>query len=1422
MAEINLRSYAENDGQVDAAIAHCRHILQQHPKDIDIYRLLGKTYLEGKRYGDSADIFQRVLSAIPDDFVSHIGMSIIREDEGNVDSAIWHMTRAFEANPANAAIQQEVRRLIGKRDGLEPQKVHLTRGALARIYAHGELYPQAIGELQTALKEDTERPDLQVLLADLYWRTNQRKDAAGICSQILEKLPYCRIANCITATLLQESGQIDNASIYLRRLTSLDPYFAFLKSPMEDPKTVDQDSVQVERLDWKAGQPLPTYESQQPEWVATLGSDLGPKIIGPDSDENAPGWLQSMKTVKNSSPEPVIEEDENPSVHPFAGAKPPEEAEIPTWMRDAGWSESTGETVESPITFTDKELKTLESGQIPSNNELAPAEIPDWLQEITPPESTEKPGGMEEPASKPSAEETEIPDWLNEANRESQTPSAPAAESAEETLAQKPSPGERLTPVAPQTTEKGAESIREEQPSDIPVWLEDAEPGATKTIVTWLGTKANKEPASKNKKLPDWMDGTGPINKKATPPLEAESIDQITNPQIPFPDELPKQEPVQTPDQPLIAGEEKTTSASSKAEPEIKETVEEAPDWLHMITEPEQEPPFAQITGENETPEWLQSMAEQSAKVKNVTPSTPEDLPNWLQATSSAPEEESAKEEGLPEWLHTGSEEVLESAPKSAEIPDWLANIAEESSKEPPAAEEIPELFPEMSEQPSEEEEPLPKQETDDSSLEWLRDLTEESPSEEQIPESVLGRLEQITEKPSIAEPEPIPNELDWLKDLAGEAHIPEQLEEEAPDWVEAITKKEPQPAPPESMTVKEAPEWIEAIAEEEPQPTPPESMTVKEAPERIEVVAKEEPQPIPPKSITVKEAPDWLVALTAEKKFLSEQPPSEDESAERVPVEPEPAKEKLPSEVTEERAETIEGPSLQDVGPHEEVEQITKPVIELPSRPQELKPEKPPDAISVDEAELPLAEQSDPSEMEIEGALDWLEKSAKEVLPEPEIPTVRIVQEKEIPPEEAPPEKESAIEPAAEEKEVYEFLEELAAEEAIPPTEEPPEAAAPVQETPTAPPAQEAPEAAAPVQETPTAPPAQEAPDQVVAEKPSAVVGPEIKSSISVDRILPEQPEAGMAYLDKLASVQKEPEKSAPAVEEQVEEFQAETMVESEISLPESAEESEAPTKEPAIAPQEHISPEPPAAEQPAATPPKEEQKTATIAPEAIKVEPIPATPEPEIAETASAQAVPPEEEPGAESIPHPEQEMASIDQVETLAKQSPPESEQMHPIEAIEPSTPEIDDTGVPEWLRQAAKLEEETPAEETHPPVSEPATATTAESEHLLDEPEIESKPLKELVPEQAPAITEQSDSLSQARQFLISGNIEEAIHQYNELIKKHHDYDQVIGDLKNALKRDPDSPLLWQALGDVYMQNDQLTDAVEAYQRGLEAT
>ncbi|MEK7312777.1 MAG: tetratricopeptide repeat protein, partial [Chloroflexota bacterium] len=85
MADIALRVYLEEidgmiDGnRVDEAIAHLKHILGIYPKNLEAYRLLAKALLEKNRHLDAADVFQRVLSSVPDDFISHIGMAVVRE-----------------------------------------------------------------------------------------------------------------------------------------------------------------------------------------------------------------------------------------------------------------------------------------------------------------------------------------------------------------------------------------------------------------------------------------------------------------------------------------------------------------------------------------------------------------------------------------------------------------------------------------------------------------------------------------------------------------------------------------------------------------------------------------------------------------------------------------------------------------------------------------------------------------------------------------------------------------------------------------------------------------------------------------------------------------------------------------------------------------------------------------------------------------------------------------------------------------------------------------------------------------------------------------------------------------------------------------------------------------------------------------------
>jgi cytochrome c-type biogenesis protein CcmH/NrfG len=53
----------------------------------------------------------------------------------------------------------------------------------------------------------------------------------------------------------------------------------------------------------------------------------------------------------------------------------------------------------------------------------------------------------------------------------------------------------------------------------------------------------------------------------------------------------------------------------------------------------------------------------------------------------------------------------------------------------------------------------------------------------------------------------------------------------------------------------------------------------------------------------------------------------------------------------------------------------------------------------------------------------------------------------------------------------------------------------------------------------------------------------------------------------------------------------------------------------------------------------------------------------------------------------------------------------------------------------------------------------------------------------------------------------------------LIKRRAQLPNIIEDLQTAVELNPSAANLWQALGDAYMKNDQVNDAIEAYRRGM---
>ncbi|MCL4264826.1 MAG: tetratricopeptide repeat protein [Anaerolineae bacterium] len=297
MPTITLQEYHEriekliDESMLTDAVSHCRHILDSHPSHIHTYRLLAKALLEQHDYDGASDLFQRVLSADPNDFVAHVGLSIVRAEESQVEDALWHLQRAFEIEPYNAAIQEELRRHYAQFSDMAIDRIPLSSGALARLYIKGELYQQAVQELRHAVQNSQDRVDLEVLLAEALWRNEQRVDAEEMCLNVLQKLPNCIAVNAILSEIWLQTGRIGESQKYLRRLlnlTSMDKESLNLDTAVGRAFRADgapplPEKVEIEfKGDGVAVMPTATTAGKGPsaDWMndVTFDSDMGEKF----------------------------------------------------------------------------------------------------------------------------------------------------------------------------------------------------------------------------------------------------------------------------------------------------------------------------------------------------------------------------------------------------------------------------------------------------------------------------------------------------------------------------------------------------------------------------------------------------------------------------------------------------------------------------------------------------------------------------------------------------------------------------------------------------------------------------------------------------------------------------------------------------------------------------------------------------------------------------------------------------------------------------------------------------------------------------------------------------------------------------------------------------------------------------------------
>ncbi|MBX7214023.1 MAG: tetratricopeptide repeat protein [Thermoflexales bacterium] len=317
------------EGEPRQALARCSDLLTSYPDAVRPLRLRAQAFDALSNFQRAAADYARVLEIIPTDVASMVNLALCLQDLHKHAEALTLARQALEYEPLN----DDALRLVEEGGEDVPERGRLLR--LRQKFEAGSVR-KAIAELSAVAETETDRPDLQQILAEWRARSDAPIAAAETCQRLLDDQPDCLVAHALLTQSWARAGAEVLAIEHRLACARLDPDFRALQTalpatpilaPIDVPALVDpparlatepdtaEHAAYVDSLIAPLPLPLPGRAGEESALDDDPVEDVQPlsweRADPRDEPLTQPEWLRALAARQAAEPTGLDADDED-------------------------------------------------------------------------------------------------------------------------------------------------------------------------------------------------------------------------------------------------------------------------------------------------------------------------------------------------------------------------------------------------------------------------------------------------------------------------------------------------------------------------------------------------------------------------------------------------------------------------------------------------------------------------------------------------------------------------------------------------------------------------------------------------------------------------------------------------------------------------------------------------------------------------------------------------------------------------------------------------------------------------------------------------------------------------------------------------------------------------------------------------------